>query len=68
MSVVLIDYDAGNLHSAEKAFQRMAVETGIVTSDGVVIESGISGNEKIVLRAGGFLTAGETVNPRSASE
>jgi glutamine amidotransferase len=25
---VLIDYDSGNLHSAEKAFQRMAVELG----------------------------------------
>ena len=25
---VLVDYDSGNLHSAEKAFQRMAVEGG----------------------------------------
>jgi imidazole glycerol-phosphate synthase subunit HisH len=25
---VLVDYDSGNLHSAEKAFQRMAVEVG----------------------------------------
>jgi glutamine amidotransferase len=33
---VLVDYDSGNLHSAEKAFQRMAAEVGggtvIVTS------------------------------------
>ena len=28
MTTVLIDYEAGNLHSAEKAFQRMAAETG----------------------------------------
>ncbi|WP_147124445.1 imidazole glycerol phosphate synthase subunit HisH [Shimia ponticola] len=28
MLTVLIDYDSGNLHSAEKAFQRMAAETG----------------------------------------
>lgn len=28
MTTVLIDYDSGNLHSAEKAFQRMAQETG----------------------------------------
>ncbi|WP_226781043.1 imidazole glycerol phosphate synthase subunit HisH [Oceaniglobus trochenteri] len=28
MLTVLIDYDSGNLHSAEKAFQRMARETG----------------------------------------
>ena len=28
MLTVLVDYDAGNLHSAEKGFQRMARETG----------------------------------------
>jgi glutamine amidotransferase len=28
MLTVLIDYESGNLHSAEKAFQRMAAETG----------------------------------------
>ena len=28
MLTVLVDYDSGNLHSAEKAFQRMAAETG----------------------------------------
>lgn len=37
MTTVLIDYDSGNLHSAQKAFERMARETGagevIVTSD-----------------------------------
>ncbi|MEO6299537.1 MAG: imidazole glycerol phosphate synthase subunit HisH, partial [Paracoccaceae bacterium] len=27
MLTVLVDYDSGNLHSAEKAFQRMALET-----------------------------------------
>jgi imidazole glycerol-phosphate synthase subunit HisH len=36
MLTVLVDYESGNLHSAEKAFQRMARETGagevIVTS------------------------------------
>ncbi len=37
MSTVLIDYDSGNLHSAQKAFERMAQDVGggdvIVTSD-----------------------------------
>jgi imidazole glycerol-phosphate synthase subunit HisH len=28
MLTALVDYDSGNLHSAEKAFQRMAAETG----------------------------------------
>jgi glutamine amidotransferase len=36
MLTVLVDYDSGNLHSAEKAFQRMADETGagrVIVSD-----------------------------------
>jgi glutamine amidotransferase len=37
MRTALVDYDAGNLHSAVKAFQRMAAEVGggeiLVTSD-----------------------------------
>ena len=28
MLTTLVDYDSGNLHSAEKAFQRMAAEVG----------------------------------------
>ncbi|MEO0750264.1 MAG: imidazole glycerol phosphate synthase subunit HisH [Pseudomonadota bacterium] len=41
MTTVIVDYESGNLHSAEKAFQRMAEETGagvvLVTSDPDVI-------------------------------
>ena len=41
MTTVLIDYDSGNLHSAQKAFERMAVEGNagavIVTSDPDVV-------------------------------
>ncbi len=41
MTTVIVDYESGNLHSAEKAFQRMAAETGagevVVTSDPDVI-------------------------------
>lgn len=37
MTTVIVDYDSGNLHSAEKSFQRMALEVGsgpvLVTSD-----------------------------------
>ena len=28
MTTVIVDYESGNLHSAQKAFQRMAAETG----------------------------------------
>ncbi|TMV94979.1 imidazole glycerol phosphate synthase subunit HisH [Thioclava sp. BHET1] len=41
MLTALVDYDAGNLHSAAKAFQRMAGETGhgtiVVTSEPDVV-------------------------------
>ncbi len=41
MTTVLIDYDSGNLHSAQKAFERMAAETNsgdiIVTADPDVV-------------------------------
>lgn len=41
MLTAIIDYESGNLHSAEKAFQRMARETGagevVVTSDPDVV-------------------------------
>lgn len=41
MTTVLIDYDSGNLHSAQKAFERMATEVSggavVVTSDPDVV-------------------------------
>ncbi len=43
MTTVLIDYDSGNLHSAQKAFERVANETGAgvvqVTSDPDVVRT-----------------------------
>ena len=57
MTTVLIDYDAGNLHSAEKAFQRMAAETGsgplIVTADPEVVAQA----DRIVLPGDGAFPA-----------
>ncbi len=53
MTTVIVDYESGNLHSAEKAFQRMASEVGagevIVTSDPDVIR----GADRIVLPGDG---------------
>lgn len=48
--------------NAEDKAERRAVTTGSVTSRGIVISEGLTGNERVVLRAGGFLTEGETVN------
>ena len=38
----------------------------MVTPQGIVIDSGLTGRERIVLRAGGFLTEGESVRPQLA--
>ena len=43
---------------------RRPVKTGAVTKDGIAITEGLSGTEKVVLRSGGFLNPGETINPR----
>jgi glutamine amidotransferase len=57
MTTVIVDYESGNLHSAEKAFQRMASETGagnvIVTSDPEVIRQA----NRIVLPGDGAFPA-----------
>jgi RND family efflux transporter MFP subunit len=42
---------------------RRPIKTGLVTDDGIAVTDGLTGNEKIVLRAGGFLSAGDTVKP-----
>lgn len=57
MRTVIIDYDSGNLHSAEKAFQRMAAETGagevIVTSS----PEDVASADRIVLPGDGAFPA-----------
>ena len=46
--------------------ERRPVKTGIVTAQGIAVIEGLSGSERVVLRAGGFLSPGEKVNPRLA--
>jgi len=57
MTTVLVDYESGNLHSAEKAFQRMAAEGGhgavVVTADPDVVASA----SRIVLPGDGAFPA-----------
>ena len=57
MTTVIVDYDSGNLHSAEKAFQKMALETAsgpvMVTADPDVIRRA----DRIVLPGDGAFPA-----------
>ena len=42
---------------------RRPVTLGMVSDDGIAISSGLTGSERIVLSAGGFLTEGEEIRP-----
>ena len=42
---------------------RRPIKLGNVTPNGIVIREGLTGQERVVLRAGGFLNEGETVKP-----
>lgn len=48
--------------------QRRAVKTGLNNGQGIAIVEGLDGSERVVLRAGGFLTEGESVNPKLQDE
>jgi len=48
--------------------QRRAVETGAVTAEGIAVTEGLTGAERIVLRAGGFLNPGDKVKPVKAAQ
>ncbi len=57
MRTAIIDYESGNLHSAQKAFERMATETDagevVVTGDAEVV----AGADRIVLPGDGAFPA-----------
>lgn len=60
MLTVLIDYESGNLHSAHKAFERMANETG----SGDII---VTGDADIVARADRIVLPGDGAFPACMS-
>jgi RND family efflux transporter MFP subunit len=43
--------------------ERRNVRTGIVTEEGIAIVAGLTGNERVIMRAGGFVNEGDKVNP-----
>lgn len=44
--------------------QQRPVKVGSVTANGLIIEEGLNGSERVVLYAGGFLNPDETINPK----
>lgn len=65
-SAVLADGDGSFVYviGEDNKAERRAIKTGMVTKAGVVVTEGLTGSERVVLRAGGFLTPGESVNPQ----
>ena len=53
---------------SENKVERRNVKTGQITDEGVTIAEGLTGNERIVLRAGGFLREGQEVEPKMQGE
>lgn len=52
---------------AQDKVVRRDVKTGLVTNEGIAIVSGLSGSERVVERAGGFLNPGDKVRPMVAN-
>lgn len=42
---------------------RRDIVLGTISNEGITVSSGLQGNERVVARAGGFLTVGETIRP-----
>lgn len=65
-SAVLADAEGSFVYivGEENKAVRAPVTTGDVTADGIAIIAGLTGAEQVVLRAGGFLNPGETIQPR----
>jgi RND family efflux transporter MFP subunit len=68
-SAILSDNQGSYVYVVRKdnKVERRAVKTGVVTESGIAIVDGLTGEERIVLRAGGFLQPGESVNPKPVS-
>ncbi|MCJ2179828.1 efflux RND transporter periplasmic adaptor subunit [Novosphingobium album (ex Hu et al. 2023)] len=53
---------------AKGVVHRTPVKTGLVTANGIAVSSGLTGSEKVVLRAGGFLNDGDKVKTKLVTE
>ncbi len=65
-SAILSDAEGSYVYIVGKGnkVERRAVKTGLVTENGIAVIEGLTGSEKVVLRAGGFLAPGDEVRPR----
>lgn len=64
-SAILSDAQGSYVYvvGADNKVQRRPVKQGRVTGQGIIVEEGLAGTERVVLRAGGFLQPGESIKP-----
>ena len=64
-SAILSDANGSYVYvvGTDNKAERRAVATGDVTPAGIAVMKGLSGNERVVLRAGGFLNPGDKIKP-----
>lgn len=69
-SAILADEEGSFVYiiDDENKAVRRGIETGMVTEAGITIRSGLTGNEQVVVKSGGFLNPGATVRPRREGE
>lgn len=67
-SAILSDAKGSFVYVVDNAgkVQRRDVKTGSISDSGIAVIEGLSGSEQVVLRAGAFLSPGETVRPKAA--
>ena len=52
----------------DNTVERRAVVTGMVSNTGIAVIEGLDGSEQVVLRAGGFLSPGDSIRPQLVSD
>ena len=64
-SAIMSDSEGSYVYvvGSDNKVARKPVQLGMVTARGITIKSGLTGKEKVVLRAGGFLSPGDVVDP-----
>ncbi len=69
-SAVLSDAKGSYVYviDASNKVARRDVKTGLLTDNGVTVIEGLNGSERVVQRAGAFLSPGETVKPQAATK
>lgn len=68
-SAILADDKGSYVYIVGKGdrIERRDVKTGTVTADSIVVTEGLNGSERVVMRAGAFLSPGEKVRPKRAA-